>query len=83
MTACRELDVVVPTHNRPDVGLYAGAIAQLYPTEAVEVEFVTALGPTQALLMLRGSDVRAVRDDDLLAEASASHPTLDVTCNVR
>jgi len=29
--------------------------------------FVTASGRTQALLTLRGTDVRAVRDDDLLS----------------
>ena len=70
MTATRELDTVVPTHDLPDVGLCAGdigAIVQLYYSDTVEVEFVTASGRTQALLTLCGSDVRAVRDDDLLS----------------
>ena len=70
MTAFRALDTVVLTHDLPDAGLCAGdigAVVQLYPTDAVEVEFVTASGRTQALLTLRGTDVRAVRDDDLLA----------------
>ncbi len=70
MTNLRELDTVVLTHDLPDVGLCAGdigAIVQLYPADAVEVEFVTASGRTQALLTLRREDVRAVRDDDLLA----------------
>jgi hypothetical protein len=39
----------------------------VYGFEAVEVEFVTASGRTQALLTLPVADVRAVRDDDLLA----------------
>ena len=70
MTAFRELDTVVLTHDLPDVGLCAGdigAVVQLYPADAVEVEFVTASGRTQALLTLRSENVRAVRDDDLLA----------------
>jgi len=70
MTAFRELDTVVLTHDLPDVGLCAGdigAIVQLYSTDAVEVDFVTASGRTQAPLALRSGDVRAVRDDDLLS----------------
>jgi len=70
MTAVRPLDTVVLTHDLADVGLCAGdigAIVQLYSTAAVEVEFVSASGRTQALLTLRADDLRAVRDDDLLA----------------
>jgi len=70
MTAFRELDTVVLTHDLPDVGLCAGdigAIVQLYSTDAVEVDVVTASGRTQAPLALRSGDVRAVRDDDLLS----------------
>jgi len=40
MTAFRQFDTVVLTHDLPDVGLCArdiGAIVQLYPTDAVEV----------------------------------------------
>ena len=65
MTAFRELDTVVLTHDLPDVGLCAGdigVIVQLYPTDAVEVEFVTASGGPQALLTLRGTDVRGATD---------------------
>jgi len=39
----------------------------VYGDEALEVEFVTASGRTQALLTLPVNDVRPVRDDDLLA----------------
>ncbi len=56
MTAVRPLDTVVLTHDLADVGLCAGdigAIVQLYSTAAVEVEFVSASGRTQALLTLR------------------------------
>jgi hypothetical protein len=69
-TTFRELDTVVLVRDLPDSGLRAGdlgAVVQVYGTEALEVEFVTASGRTQALLTLPLSDVRAVRDDDLLA----------------
>lgn len=65
-----ELDTVVLTRDLPESGLRAGdlgAVVQVYSAEAVEVEFVTAAGRTQALLTLSTADVRAVRDDDLLA----------------
>ncbi len=65
-----ELDTVVLRRDLPEAGLRSGdlgAIVQLYGDEAVEVEFVTASGRTQALLALPVSDVRPVRDDDLLA----------------
>lgn len=70
MTAFQELDTVARTHDLPDVGRCAGDIGanvQRDPTDAVEVEIVTASGRTQALLTLLGSGVRAVRDDDLLS----------------
>lgn len=66
----RELDTVVLVRDLPDSGLRAGdlgAVVQVYGTEAIEVEFVTASGRTRALLTLPLSDVRPVRDDDLLA----------------
>jgi hypothetical protein len=69
-TTFRELDTVVLVRDLPDSGLRAGdlgAVVQVYGTEALEVEFVTASGRTQALLTLPLNDVRAVRDDDLLA----------------
>lgn len=69
-TTFRELDTVVLVRDLPESGLRAGdlgAVVQVYGAEALEVEFVTASGRTQALLTLPLSDVRAVRDDDLLA----------------
>ncbi|CAN5170136.1 hypothetical protein BH09GEM1_BH09GEM1_23440 [soil metagenome] len=76
MNAFRELDTVVLTHDVPDVGLCAGdldAVVHLHADDIVEVEFVTAAGRTQALLTLSNADVRAVRDDDLLAVRVAPH----------
>jgi uncharacterized protein DUF4926 len=75
MTALfKELDTVVLLRDLQDAGLRSGdlgAVVQLYGAEAVEVEFVTASGRTQALLTLPVSDVRPVRDDDLLAVRTA------------
>jgi hypothetical protein len=70
MNAFRELETVVLTHDVPDAGLRTGdlgTVVHLHSDDAVEVEFVTAAGRTQALLTLGTADVRAVRDDDLLA----------------
>ena len=66
----RELDTVVLLRDVPDAALRAGdlgAVVQVYGPDALEVEFVTASGRTQALLTLQTRDVRAVREDDLLA----------------
>ena len=66
----RELDTVVLLRDVPEAGLRAGdldAVVHVYMSEALEVEFVTASGRTQALLTLGSRDVRPVRDDDLLA----------------
>jgi len=66
----RELDTVVLVRDVPEAGLRAGdlgAVVQVYGANGVEVEFVTAAGQTQALLTLATTDVRSVRDDDLLA----------------
>jgi hypothetical protein len=65
-----ELDTVVLLRDLPEAGLRTGdlgAVVQVYAGEALEVEFVTASGRTQALLTLNARDVRGVRDDDLLA----------------
>jgi hypothetical protein len=70
----RELETVVLLRDQPDAGLRAGdlgAVVQVYGTDAIEVEFVTASGRTQAILTLPINDVRPVRDDDLLAVRSA------------
>lgn len=75
MTAVfKELDTVVLLRDLPEVGLRKGdlgAVVQLYGAEAVEVEFVTASGRTQALLTVPVSEVRPVRDNDLLAVRTA------------
>jgi len=78
----RELDTVVLVRDLPDAGLRSGdlgAVVQVYGAEAVEVEFVTASGRTQALLTLSVSDVRPVRDDDLMAVRPA--PLLEERLN--
>jgi hypothetical protein len=66
----RELDTVVLLRDFPEAGLKAGdlgAVVAVYVPDALEVEFVTASGRTQALLTLGMGDVRPVRDDDLLS----------------
>lgn len=68
-----ELDTVVLIRDLPDAGLRTGdlgAVVMVYGDEAMEVEFVTASGRTQALLTLPVDSVRPVRDDDLLAVRS-------------
>jgi hypothetical protein len=68
--AFRELDTVVLVRDVPEAGLRAGdlgAVVQVYAPDALEVEFVTAAGQTQALRTLTPADLRPVRDDDLLA----------------
>ncbi len=73
------LETVVLMRDVPEAGLRAGdlgAIVQLYgpeaAPEALEVEFITAAGRTQALQTLRPADVRLVRDDDLLTVRPAA-----------
>lgn len=71
-TRLRELDTVVLLRDLLESGLRAGdlgALVQVYSDQGVEVEFVTASGRTQALLTLPVSDIRSVRDDDLLPSA--------------
>ena len=74
----RELDTVVLARDLPEAGLRAGdlgAVVMVYGAanapDGLEVEFVTASGRTQALRTLKHADVRAVRDDDLLAVRQA------------
>jgi hypothetical protein len=70
----KELDTVVLLRDVPAAGLRQGdlgAVVQVYRAEAVEVEFVTASGRTQALLPLPVSDVRPVGENDLLAVRTA------------
>lgn len=72
----KELDTVVLDRDLPEHGLRRddlGAVVQIYEPEALEVEFVTASGRTQALVTLRAGDVRAVRDEDLISVRSLAH----------
>jgi hypothetical protein len=65
-----ELDTVVLIRDIPGAGLRSGdlgTVVQVYGAEALEVEFVTPSGRTQALLTVPITGVRPVRDDDLLA----------------
>jgi hypothetical protein len=55
----RELDTVVLIRDIPEAGLRSGdlgAVVQVYGTEALEVEFVTASGRMQALLTVPITD---------------------------
>ncbi len=69
------LDVVVLNTDLPAQGLKRGdlgAVVDVHAPDAIEVEFVTASGRTQALITLRASDIREVADDDLVAVRPAS-----------
>jgi hypothetical protein len=75
LSSFKELDTVVLMRDLPEVGLKAGdlgAIVLVHTPEVFEVEFVTEAGETQAMLALNASDLRAVRDDDLLAVRSTA-----------
>ena len=64
------LDTVVLDRDLPEHGLCRGdlgAVVEVYERDAMEVEFVTASGRTQALITLTSADVRAVRDEDLIS----------------
>ena len=72
------LDVVVLTHDVPAQGLRCGdlgAVVEIYGSESIAVEFVTASGRTQALVTLRPEDIRAVADDDLVSVRPAGSST--------
>lgn len=63
-------DVAVLNTDLPGQGLKRsdlGAVVDVDSPDAIEVEFVTASGRTQALVTLRPSDIREVGDDDLVA----------------
>ncbi|MGH2372449.1 MAG: DUF4926 domain-containing protein [Gemmatimonadales bacterium] len=65
----RLLETVVLERDLPEHGLRKGdlgAIVEVYEPDALEVEFVTASGKTQALVTLAVSDVRPVQDQDLV-----------------
>jgi hypothetical protein len=66
----KPLDVVVLNTDLPRHGLKRGdlgAVVEVYEPDALEVEFVTASGKTEALLTLNAADVRAVGDSDLVS----------------
>ena len=67
------LDTVVLVRDLPEHGLKAGdlgAVVEVYSSNGLEVEFVTASGRTTALVSLRFTDVRAISDSDLVAVRS-------------
>jgi hypothetical protein len=66
----KALDSVVLTRDLSEHDLREGdlgAIVEVYEPDAIEVEFVTASGRTEALVTLKEADVRPVGDTDLLA----------------
>jgi uncharacterized protein DUF4926 len=71
----KTLDTVVLDKDLPQHGLRRGdlgAIVYLHDPDAMEVEFVTASGKTQALVTLGSRDVRSVHDSDLVAVRSVA-----------
>ena len=66
----RPLDTVVLDRDLPAHGLVRGdlgAVVHVYPPDGLEVEFVSASGRTEAVVTLPASDVRAVRETDIIA----------------
>jgi len=73
----RTLDVVVLSRDLPSHGLRKGdlgAVVHVYPPDGLEVEFVTAAGKTRAVVTLSKTDVREVRDTDLISVRSMEAP---------
>jgi len=69
----KKLDTVVLVRDLPEFGLRCGdlgAVVEVYDSNGLEVEFVTASGRTQALVSLRAEDVRSVADSDLISVRS-------------
>jgi hypothetical protein len=69
------LEVVVLEHDIPEHGLRRGelgAVVEILQSDAFAVEFVAASGRTQALLTLKPSDIRPVRDNDLVSVRPAT-----------
>jgi Domain of unknown function (DUF4926) len=66
----KEFDAVVMKTDMPSNGLKigdVGAVVQVNSADAIEVEFVTACGHTQALVTLTTKLVRPVGPKDILA----------------
>lgn len=66
----KELETVILTHDIKEHDLRKGdmgAVVHVYDDgKAAEVEFVTATGKTVALITLNSSDVRDVKQNDIL-----------------
>jgi hypothetical protein len=70
MMTHKVLDTVVLQTDLPQYGLRKGdlgAVVQVYESDGLEVEFVTASGKTEALVTLKNDAVRSVVDNDLVA----------------
>ena len=66
-------DTVVLEKDLPSKGLQrgdVGAVVEVYEPDGLEVEFVTGSGRTQALVTLKGADVRPVADTEILTVRS-------------
>jgi len=66
----KTLDTVVLKKDLPSHGLKEGdlgAVVMVYEPDALEVEFVTASGRTEALRTLKVEDIRQVNDTDLVS----------------
>ncbi len=66
----RVLDTVVLDRDLAEHRLKKGdlgAVVEVYEPDALDVEFVTASGRTEALVTLSVGDVRSVADDDLVS----------------
>ncbi len=66
-------DTVVLEKDLPSKGLQrgdVGAVVEVYEPDGLEVEFVTGSGRTQALVTLKGADVRSVADTAILTVRS-------------
>ncbi len=66
----KTLDTVVVAADLPGFGLKSGdigAVVQVYSADAVEVEFVTASGHTQAVVTLGTHQLRPVGPRDILS----------------
>jgi hypothetical protein len=68
MTAIKEFDTVVLTHDLPEHGLVSGdmgTVVLLHEGGGYEVEFVTLGGETLAVVSLSGGQVRPVDDSEI------------------
>ena len=64
------LDTIVLEDDLSEYGLKkgdVGAVVEVYKPDGLEVEFVTGSGKTQALVTLKTTEVRKVRDSEILS----------------